>query len=91
MVQAQGGNVEQIKHPETLPKAKAIFEVKALCDGYVKELHALQLGTLAMQLGAGRMVKEDRIDPSVGIVLNKRMAIMCKQEMYLRMCIAIIH
>lgn len=72
MVQAQGGNVEQIKHPETLPKAKAIFEVKALCDGYVKELHALQLGTLAMQLGAGRMVKEDRIDPSVGIVLNKK-------------------
>ena len=38
----------------------------------MKELHALELGTLAMKLGAGRMVKEDPVDPAVGIVLNKK-------------------
>lgn len=72
MVEAQGGDVEQIKNPAMLPQAKEILEITAKQSGYVKELHALELGTLAMQLGAGRMVKEDPIDPAVGIVLNKK-------------------
>lgn len=72
MVKAQGGDVEQIKHPETLPKAKDIIEIKTNQIGWIKELKALELGTLAMQIGAGRAVKEDMIDPAVGIVLNKK-------------------
>lgn len=72
MVKAQGGDVEQIKHPETLPKAKNIIEIKTNQTGWIKELKALELGTLAMQIGAGRAVKEDMIDPAVGIVLNKK-------------------
>lgn len=72
MVKAQGGDVEQIKHPETLPKAKDIIEIKTNQTGWIKELKALELGTLAMQIGAGRAVKEDMIDPAVGIVLNKK-------------------
>lgn len=72
MVEAQGGNVEQVWHPELLPQAKEIVEVISREEGYIQELHALELGTLAMKLGAGRMVKEDPIDPAVGIVLNKK-------------------
>lgn len=72
MVEAQHGDVEQIRHPERLPQANEIVEIKSKQEGYIMELHALQLGTLAMQLGAGRMVKEDAIDPSVGIVLQKK-------------------
>lgn len=72
MVKAQGGDVEQIKHPEYLPQAKDIIEIKAKQSGWIKELKALELGTLAMQIGAGRAVKEDTIDPAVGIVLNKK-------------------
>lgn len=72
MVAYQGGNIEQIMHPEVLPQAKEIVEITAKESGYVKELHALQLGTLAMQLGAGRRTKEDTIDHAVGIVLNKK-------------------
>lgn len=72
MVKAQGGNPAQIYHPETLPTAKTILPLYAQQEGYVEKLHALQLGTLAMQLGAGRMVKEDTIDPAVGIVLQKK-------------------
>lgn len=72
MVKAQGGNIEQILHPELLPQAKEILEITSKECGYIKDVHALTLGTLAMQLGAGRMVKEDTIDPAVGIVLNKK-------------------
>lgn len=72
MVEAQSGNVEQVWHPELLPQAKEIVEIPSKKEGYIKELHALELGTLAMKLGAGRMVKEDQVDPAVGIVLNKK-------------------
>lgn len=72
MVAYQGGNIEQIMHPELLPQASVIVEITAKESGYVKELHALQLGTLAMKLGAGRRTKEDAIDHAVGIVLNKK-------------------
>lgn len=72
MVEAQGGNIEQILHPELLPQAKEILEITSKECGYIKDVHALTLGTLAMQLGAGCMVKEDTIDPAVGIVLNKK-------------------
>lgn len=72
MVAHQHGNVEQIAHPQLLPQAKEIAEIIAKESGYVKELHALSLGTLAMQLGAGRKTKEDTIDHAVGIVLNKK-------------------
>ena len=72
MVKAQGGNIEQIKHPETLPKAKKQIEFLSKEEGYVQRLNALELGTLAMQIGAGRRVKEDNINHAVGIVLNKK-------------------
>ncbi|MBN2850131.1 MAG: pyrimidine-nucleoside phosphorylase, partial [Erysipelotrichaceae bacterium] len=32
----------------------------------------MDLGTLAMELGAGRATKEDVINPAVGLVLNKK-------------------
>ena len=72
MVIAQGGNVNMIDHPEKLPHAANVIEMKAECNGYVKELDALKLGTLAMLIGAGRRVKEDTINFGVGIVLNKK-------------------
>lgn len=72
MVKAQGGNPEQVLHPELLPKAKMQVEIYAKKQGYVKELHALELGTLAMMIGAGRKVKEDSVNHAVGIVLHKK-------------------
>ena len=41
-------------------------------DAYVDEIDALKIGEAAMLLGAGRATKEDIIDPSVGIVLHKK-------------------
>ena len=38
----------------------------------VKEINAEEIGKLACYLGAGRVTKDDKIDPSVGIILNKK-------------------
>ena len=48
LVAAQGGDVEQIKHPELLPTAKTVVEIKTHKNGWIRELKALELGTLAM-------------------------------------------
>lgn len=46
-------------------------EVKSLRSGKVQSINALNIGKLSCALGAGRMSKEDKIDYTVGIVLNK--------------------
>lgn len=74
LVKAQGGNVEQIEHPELLPQAKYVVEMKAKKSGYLAQVKALRVGTLAMKLGAGRATKEDAINFAVGIVLNKKVS-----------------
>lgn len=73
MVEAQGGNIAQIKDPNLLPQAKEVLEITSKQSGVINKLHAMGLGLLAMQLGAGRASKDDRIDPAVGIVLNKKL------------------
>lgn len=72
MISFQHGDARIIEEPDLLPKAKYVMEMKASKNGIVHSLHAMKLGTLAMQLGAGRSTKDDIIDPSVGIVLNKK-------------------
>lgn len=70
MVKAQGGNIEQIKNTELLPKSKFITEIKSKKSGYINTIHSQKLGILAMQLGAGRASKEDEINYAVGLKLN---------------------
>jgi thymidine phosphorylase len=41
-------------------------------NGYIHELDALAVGKIAMMVGAGRETKDDEIDQSVGVVLNKK-------------------
>jgi len=71
LVKAQGGDVEKIKHPETL-LAKDKVEINALTDGFITEINALDIGKAAMRLGAGRETKEDEILLDVGIDLHKK-------------------
>ena len=49
-------------------------EVKIFADksGELVKLDALSIGKLSCMLGAGRMRKEDSIDPRVGFVFNKK-------------------
>lgn len=72
MVKAQGGNPAQIEHTELLPKARFITPVISKETGYIRKAGALELGRLAMEIGAGRETKDDVIRPEAGIVLEKK-------------------
>ena len=72
MVEAQGGDVSYIRHPEKFEISKNIVEIRSERDGYIKEINALEIGISAMKLGAGRETLEDVIDMSAGIVLAKK-------------------
>lgn len=54
-----------------LPKSKFSYEIKSSKDGYITKLSSLAIAKLSMHLGAGRVNKEDIIDYSAGIILNK--------------------
>ena len=72
MVKAQEGDVCQIENTDLLPKASCVTPLTARKSGYVRQAKALELGRLAMEIGAGRERKEDTIDPAAGIVLGKK-------------------
>lgn len=71
-VKAQGGDLSYIDNLEKFPTAMYAFPIKSLKNGYVKSLDALDLGLISMELGAGREKKGDIIDPTAGIVLEKK-------------------
>lgn len=71
-IQAQGGNPDLVDHPEKLAQAPYVIPVESPQAGYIQNWRALEVGKIAGRLGAGRMTKEDVIDLSVGIVLNKK-------------------
>mgnify|MGYP001069702198 CR=1 FL=1 len=48
------------------------------------EINSKEIGKLASYLGAGRNKKEDVIDPSVGIVLNKKVGDKVNTRRYAR-------
>ncbi|MDP0494541.1 MAG: thymidine phosphorylase [Fusobacterium sp. JB021] len=67
-----GGNPDLTDDYSLLPLAKNEFLVKADCNGWVKGIEAEKVGKAGMVLGAGRATKEDIIDHSVGVILNKK-------------------
>jgi pyrimidine-nucleoside phosphorylase len=70
LVAAQGGDIRVIDDLSLLPQAKFTIEVKAQQDGWIKEVHAREVGESAVDLGAGRAKKGDPIDPAVGILVH---------------------
>jgi len=66
LVNAQHGNLNDVKI------SNRIFSVKSPKSGYLNKINALGLGEVARIIGAGRLTKEDTIDPTVGLVLSKK-------------------
>lgn len=54
-----------------LPKSNKIYEVKSDTSGYLTDISSLEIAKLSMHLGAGRQNKDDKIDYSAGIIINK--------------------
>ena len=71
-IQKQGGDISYLENTEKFEKAKYVIPVIADRNGYVKSLDAQEIGKASMNLGAGRKKKEDNIDFSVGIILEKK-------------------
>ena len=74
MVQAQGGDVDYILHPEKFKLAKNIVPIYAKKSGYIKDIDALEIGLASMTLGGGRETLDDVIDMAAGIMLNKKVS-----------------
>ena len=72
LVEAQGGDVRVVDDPDLLPRARHSLPVAAGAAGVVVAIDAQAIGLAAMALGAGRARKEDRIDPAVGITLDRK-------------------
>ena len=72
LVKNQNGDILYIENVENFEKAKFMTPIYSEEDGYISKIDAKEIGKLAGFLGAGREKKEDKIDFSVGIVLNKK-------------------
>lgn len=68
----QDGDASVVDDVTKLPQAQYQIELPAQESGVVTEIIANEVGVASMMLGAGRQTKEDDIDLSVGIVLNKK-------------------
>lgn len=72
MIKWQGGDPAVVDDPRRLPQATHTHHVKATKSGYLQSLDALLVGRTAVQLGAGRDKKADKVDLSAGILLHKK-------------------
>ena len=71
-IEAQGGDENVIYDYSLFPQARFSEELRAERSGYVKTIKARQIGIASQHTGAGRATKEDDIDLSAGIILNKK-------------------
>lgn len=64
-IKYQGGDIN------SLPKSKYIYEIKSVSSGYLYDINSLEVAKLSSSLGAGRKNKDDKIDYSAGVIINK--------------------
>ncbi len=64
IVSCQGGKIDELKVSQN------VLEIKSEVSGVVQSIDALEVAKLSCLLGAGRLTKEDVIDPGVGVYLN---------------------
>ena len=69
LIQAQGGDLQDLYRQSSAPVVTEIFADEA---GYIEELPAMAFGKFAMQLGAGCATKTDSLNYETGIVFEKK-------------------
>jgi pyrimidine-nucleoside phosphorylase/thymidine phosphorylase len=70
VIEAQGGNSQVLDRFELLPNATGVREIASPRAGYVTAIAAEDIGLASSRIGAGRNLKEDAIDPAVGVILE---------------------
>ena len=84
--QEQGGDSEYLYHPENYNKAAISFDICSVSDGYISSMNAYNFGMAGVELGAGRKIKEDTVDPVSGIILNKKVGDFVKKGETIARC-----
>jgi pyrimidine-nucleoside phosphorylase len=72
IVEAQEGDARCLEDPGRLPQPRLRREIRAERSGFLVSLDAEEVGLAAVELGAGRARKEDRVDAAAGLLLRKR-------------------
>lgn len=72
IVKAQGGDVSYLDDTSLFEQSQYCTEIKADRLGYISKLDTKKIGEASRLLGAGREVKEDKIDHSAGIMFEKK-------------------
>jgi pyrimidine-nucleoside phosphorylase len=72
LVKRQGGDPSYLDDPKKYPAATYSIEVRSKASGFVTGYSTMQIGLLAIELGAGRMKVDDVIDPKAGIIITKK-------------------
>ena len=71
-IRAQGGNPGVVDDPDRICRAAVKVALESPAAGYVHRIDALEAGLASKILGAGRRHRDDILDPSIGIVLRKK-------------------
>ena len=69
-----------INNIDKFEKSKYIIPVMSLKSGVISEMNAEDIGKVVCLLGAGRVRKEDNIDYTAGIILNKKVGDYIKEN-----------
>jgi len=72
ITELQGGDTEVLKFPQRYPQAMYHEKVYAEKSGFVTKVDTFQVGVAALELGAGRLTKEDKIDPVAGLIFHPK-------------------
>jgi len=68
IVKYQHGNLKFIYNPDQYPKSKFSEKILSPQKGYLSSINNYEIGIAALELGAGRRTKDDKIDPKSGII-----------------------
>jgi pyrimidine-nucleoside phosphorylase len=72
VVEAQGGDPRVCDDASLLPAALEIETVRAARAGFVAAVRPRDVAMAALEVGAGRRVKEERVDPATGVIVRVR-------------------
>jgi pyrimidine-nucleoside phosphorylase len=68
IVKLQNGDIKYLHNPGKYPKSKYSEKIFSPKTGYLSVINNYDIGMAALELGAGRRTKDDKIDSKAGII-----------------------
>ncbi len=72
MVEFQGGNPDHLNDKNNFIKARYQYKIRASRSGFISMVDASDLGWAGLEIGVGRKILTDRIDPDAGFEILKK-------------------